>query len=248
MAWTSTAVLVFLILLLLYRKRGNRFPMKGLMVLTISVFLSAFLLLYTVVLGNPDGNYFNASIVVILPAIIYILAFNPCFTEFSRSNLFKTGIYLLVLSQFIMTAVSHPSWSWGTERFSGELIADNFTSKALNHAELQVEGIENIADYIENNLLEKRILSVGAEWEGTVFKIPGRIETTHEFALDGVFFNETIMESYSTFQQYMESINLGGIILFDEYNGIDREYMERYIREKAMYSAIEDESASLWVY
>ena len=230
MAWTSTAVLLLLLLLILFRSYNiKKYMFKRLMICTITVYLFTFLVLYSVVLGNPDGNYFDAALIILISSMVYVLSQASDFAVFSQGRLFKLGIYLIILSQFIISAVSHPSWSWGTDRFSTELIADNFSTDDMNNSEFIYDGIESVAAYVKSNLEKKRVISVGAPNES-------------------ITYNGNIMDSYDSFCQYFDSIDLSGVIVFKDYEGMDRDYCEQYIKERNMRLAVTDDSAELWIY
>lgn len=240
MLWTSNLLVLLSIISLTIFKRElkkdnivNNF--MNISLVTFFIFLIIFILL----IPDPDGNYYILPIIV----ITFIL-----FGKIVDSNWFFTSksIITLVFTMFIflhipIMFVSHPSWAVGTKGFDFQIIKSNFETSEKNKNANKYNGYFQIAEYLSNNYKEKRIISSHSGYT-RIGRLDTGLETFYEIS-SGHFSNPNTVNSYENFVKYIKHAKIEGFLLLKEDESLFKTYVEEYISQNKVIKEIVDEKA-----
>lgn len=246
MQWTSTLVPILLIVLILYiRANDIKINQTLKIVLIIAIPQISAMIYYMCSMDNPDGNYFILPIVIISFITMYmILQVYNYGKNYIYSKCIILCSVLILIMNLTITFVSHSSWEIGTREFDLEVIKNNFETFDKNQNSYKKNGYSKIANYIRENMKEKRILSSYKDFT-ELYRIDGAIETYYEISFDR-FSNKTITSSYNDFINYIKYSNIRGLMLIHDDQSQFKEYINCLIKQYGYINKIEDEKATFY--
>lgn len=235
MLWISNLLLIAIIIFFISKKKIiDKYDM------TLAVIYVLVCMYYMVYMENPDGNYFIIPLIVATLIILKAVIIDEGLMR----------IYIgIVLSMFIVfllpiTFVSHPSWAWGTNTFSEEVIVNNFETKEKNQNLFMYNGISQIANVVRTFSVNDKVIAYG-DSDGTFYRLPCNLETYIELSYSA--FSNALVYEYNNFCRVMKDLNTKAFIVSKDDISDYAIYVKRYIEENGYAYEIDDESAIMYV-
>lgn len=245
MLWTSNVGLFLLIVFFIHWKKINRKKRKEDKLLLVLVLIMSLVSgYYGLTMNNPDGNYFIFPIILVSILLLYFL----CDLDCNRVIYYiSRPLYMVLAVDIVIMFVSHSSWAYGTKVIDRQIVCDNFDSGIRNEVVLKSSGINQIAEYLRVNLNEARVVTSSMSDESVPRRIDSRIETIDMIA-NPYFNGGDILQSYESFEQYLEYAKIQGLIVSKDERGIYRDYVDKLIEKGKVVLAISDEAADLFLF
>lgn len=236
MLWTSNILIISFILFIFNKKKKAN--ITDILFICINI---AVMIYYMITMPNPDGNYFIFPIIII--SLMLLKTLKITLKKFSYNIYFST-ITLIIISLFIIMFVSHPSWSWGTKKFSRELIVDNFETKTVNRELFKNNGTLKIYDEVKKfNITEKVISS--AVYDSLYFRLPCNLESFYNLKHD--LLSNAKYYIYENFVNVNNKNNIKAFVVANSDQSVFPSLVKRYIEEFGYDYILVDESAVLYV-